>query len=124
MSAMREPPYSDVDGVVLARTRFTKRFHGGLDATSTVEMLGATNAADSTSAGYVAIERIEGALHGRTGSFVLQHSGVMDRGEYRLACTVVPGSGTGELAGLRGALAIGFDGPTHHYRFDYTLDAG
>jgi hypothetical protein len=93
-----EPPYSDVDGVSLGRVSFEKTFRGELDATSHVDMIGARNAGQPTSAGYVAIERITGKLAGRTGTFVLQHNGIMNRGTPSLDCTVVPDSGTGERA--------------------------
>ena len=73
------------------------------------------------SAGYVAIERFTGTLHGRSGSFVFQHSGTMDRGAQQLAITVVPGSGTGALAGLSGRLQIHISPGQHAYTFDYVL---
>jgi hypothetical protein len=73
------------------------------------------------SAGYVAIERVTGTLHGKSGSFVLQHSGTMTRGEPQLSVTVVPDSGTGELTGLAGALTIRIAEKQHFYEFDYTL---
>ena len=108
-------------GAAFGRMRFAKRFHGDLEATSVVEMLSAGNPA-SGSAGYVALEHVVGALHGRAGSFMLQHSGVMDRGANSLQVTVVPGTGTGALAGIAGALviAIAADG-AHSYTFDYTI---
>jgi hypothetical protein len=73
------------------------------------------------SAGYVAIERVEGTLHGRAGSFVLQHTGTMNRGVPALAVTVVPDSGTGELAGLQGDFRITVAEGRHSYEFSYTL---
>jgi len=104
------------------RIRFEKRFHGDLDATSVVEMLSAGNPA-SGSAGYVAVEHVIGSLAGRQGRFMLQHNGVMDRGEASLTVTVVPDSGTDELTGLRGRLHIDIvEGGAHFYTFDYTLD--
>ena len=105
-----------------ARIRFEKRFHGELDATSVVEMLSAGNPA-SGSAGYVAVEHLVGTLQGRKGRFMMQHSGVMDRGRASLALTVVPDSGTDELTGLRGRMQIDIaEGGAHFYTFDYTLD--
>ena len=73
------------------------------------------------SAGYVAIERVTGTLHGKKGSFVLQHSGTMTRGAPGLSVTVVPDSGTDELEGLVGSMAIIIEDKKHSYRFDYTL---
>lgn len=116
-----EPPYAEVDGVSLARATIDKAFQGDLDATSQVHMIGARNAAVPTSAGYVAIERVTGVLAGKRGTFVLQHNGIMDRGKGSLDCTVVPDSGTGELAGLSGRLMIEIVDKVHHYTFDYAL---
>ena len=76
------------------------------------------------SGAYVAIERIEGRLDDRSGSFHLQHNGTMDRGQPSLTVSVVPDSGTGELTGLRGQLAIDIIDGKHFYTFDYTLDEG
>jgi len=73
------------------------------------------------SAGYVAIERVSGKLKGRAGTFVLQHTGIMNRGAPQLTITVVPDSGTGELAGLAGTMAIAIAGGKHSYEFEYTL---
>ena len=103
-------------------TRFSldKHFHGDLDATSQGEMLAAGNPAKG-SGGYVAMERVSGALQGRTGTFALQHSGTMDNGQYHLNVTVVPGSGTGQLAGLTGAMNIIIEAGKHSYDFAYTL---
>ena len=108
-------------GAAFGRMRFEKRFHGDLEATSVVEMLSAGNPA-AGSAGYVAIEHVAGTLHGRAGRFMLQHTGVMDRGASSLQVTVVPGSGTGALANLAGTLVIAIaDDGAHSYTFDYSL---
>ena len=117
-----QPPYDSADGVSLGRMSITKRFQGDLDASSTVEMLSARTP-NPGSAGYVALERVVGTLHGRAGSFVLQHSGTMARGQPSLTITVVPDSGTGALAGLAGAMTIEITDGQHRYVFDYTLDA-
>ncbi|MDQ3368974.1 MAG: DUF3224 domain-containing protein [Myxococcota bacterium] len=117
-----EPPYDAVDGVTLGRVGFDKRFVGPLDATSHVQMIGArTPVADS--AGYVAIERVTGTLEGRRGTFVLQHSGVMMRGALALTVTVVPDSGTGELRGISGRMAIQVVEGQHRYELEYELAA-
>lgn len=98
-----------------------KRFHGALDATSTGEMI-AFRSAVSGSAGYVAMETVTGTLDGRAGSFVLQHSSTMTRGEPAQSITVVPDSGTDALAGLAGRMVVDIaPGGAHAYRFDYTL---
>ena len=75
------------------------------------------------SAAYVAVERVSGALHGRRGTFALQHIGTMTRGEPSLSITVVPDSGTGELVGLAGRLAIVVAEGKHSYELEYTLSA-
>jgi hypothetical protein len=73
------------------------------------------------SAGYVAIERVSGVLSGRRGSFILQHSGTMARGAPQLLVTVVPDSGTDELVGISGTMAIDVSDGKHSYEFTYTL---
>jgi hypothetical protein len=119
----RQPPYETADGVTLARTGLEKRFAGDLVASSTGEMLSAMTSVKG-SAGYVAIERVTGTLEGRTGSFVLQHSGTMTRGAPSLMVSVVPDSGTGGLAGLSGTMTIDIVDGKHKYGFDYALDGG
>ena len=121
VTSQGEPPYDTADGVVLGRTSLTKQFSGGLDATSTVQMLAAATPVPG-SAGYVALERVFGRLAGRSGSFVLQHTGWMRGDEMHLSVTVVPDSGTGELQGISGTMTItvGADG-SHSYEFDYKL---
>jgi hypothetical protein len=73
------------------------------------------------SGAYVAIEKVSGTLHGRTGSFVLQHSGTMTQGAPLLTITVVPDSGTGQLAGITGKMNITIADGKHSYDFEYTL---
>ncbi len=73
------------------------------------------------SAGYVAIERVSGVLQGRSGTFVLQHTGTMTRGALQLSITVVPDSGTDQLAGLAGTMNIIIAEGKHSYDFAYTL---
>ncbi|MEI9927173.1 MAG: DUF3224 domain-containing protein [Sphingomonas sp.] len=98
----------------------SKTFRGDLAATSTGQML-AVRTAVQGSAGYVAMERVSGSLAGKTGTFVLQHSGTMDKGAQSLTVAVVPDSGTGELAGLAGSMAIRIEGGKHFYTFQYSL---
>jgi hypothetical protein len=73
------------------------------------------------SAGYVAIEQVSGTLKGRIGTFTLQHSGTMTRGAQQLSVTVVPDSGTGQLAGLAGSMMIRIADGHHFYELEYTL---
>lgn len=108
-------------GAAIGRMSIDKRFHGELDATSKGQML-AHRTSTHGSAGYVAMEIVNGLLHGRSGTFVLQHSGTMDRGDAQLALAVVPDSGTGQLTGLAGRMAINIDAEgKHSYAFDYLL---
>ena len=97
-----------------------KQFHGDLAAVSKGEML-AAGTGTKGSAGYVALERVTGALLARKGTFYLQHNGIMTRGEGQLAVVVVPDSGTGELEGLSGTMEIKIEGGQHLYDFTYTL---
>jgi hypothetical protein len=115
--AMDEQP----PAATLGRFTLDKQFHGDLEGTSKVEMLTAGRVEGS--AGYVAIERVNGTLHGRAGSFALQHTGTMAPGALRLTITVVPDTGTGELMGLAGQMTIDFSGGGHAYDFEYTLSA-
>ena len=99
-----------------------KEFHGDLVGTSQGEMLMASSSSEKTSAGYVAIEKITGTLHGRRGTFYLQHSGTMTRGAGELTITVIPDTGTDQLVGLTGRMNIIIaPGGKHSYEFDYTL---
>jgi hypothetical protein len=109
------------EGSTLGRMSIDKHYHGDLEAIGTGQMLTAlTDVKDS--AGYVAIERITGTLNGKTGSFVVQHSGTLNHGAQQLSVTVVPDSGTGQLKGIAGNfnVIIAADGK-HSYVFDYTL---
>jgi hypothetical protein len=114
-----QPAEPGIDGG-LGRMALDKTFHGDLDASSRGTMLAAMTDVKG-SAGYVAMERVTGTLHGRRGSFVLQHSGTMNRGAQALVITVVPDSGTDELVGLRGTMTIVIAQGTHSYGFDYEL---
>lgn len=115
-----QPDDGYADGKSLGRLTIDKTFHGELAGTSRGQMLSAMSAVKG-SAGYVAIERVTGTLAGRAGSFVLQHSGTMNRGNGTLALTVVPDSGTDALEGLSGSMQIIIDGGKHSYVFDYEL---
>jgi hypothetical protein len=108
------------DGSALGRMSFRKTFRGDLAGESTGEMMTAMTEIDG-SAGYVALERIHGTLHGRQGSFTLQHGGIMTRGTPQLTILVVPDSATGQLVGLTGRLAIVVSDGVHSYDFQYSL---
>ena len=114
-----QPP--EGDNTTLGRMLIAKQFHGELEAISQGQMLSALTGT-KVSAGYVAMELVNGTLGGRKGTFVLQHSGTMDRGQSQLTVTVVPDSGTGELRGLSGSMQIRIEpGGKHFYDFDYQI---
>ena len=104
----------------LGRMTIDKQFHGDLEGTSKGQML-AAGPTDKGSGVYVAIEKVTGTLHGRRGSFALQHRGVMTRGAQHLEISVVPDSGTGELVGLSGTMMITIADGKHSYEFDYAI---
>ncbi|MGO8969651.1 MAG: DUF3224 domain-containing protein [Myxococcaceae bacterium] len=108
------------EGSTLGRLSLAKQFHGQLDASSQGQMLTAVADAQG-SAGYVAIERVTGALNGRRGSFVLQHAGTMSERGVEQSVSVVPDSGAGQLAGLAGKMTIQIVDGKHLYELQYTL---
>jgi len=108
------------DGSKLGRMSIDKTISGDLVATTKGQMLSAMTEVKG-SAGYVAIERVEGTLKGRKGTFVLQHTGTMNQGSPSLSVTVVPDSGTDELVGLTGQFNIIIVAGKHSYEFRYTL---
>jgi hypothetical protein len=114
-----DPP-AEHGGSNFSRMSLDKKFSGDLEGTSQGQML-AVRTANPQSAGYVAMEFVEGTLGGRAGSFVLQHSSTMDQGAPHQSITVVPDSGTGELEGLSGSMIIDITEEGHLYRFDYSL---
>ena len=108
------------DGPTIGRMLLDKKFHGDLVATSQGQML-ATQTTVKGSAGYVAIELVKGVLVGKPGSFLMQHSGIMDRGKPSLTVLILPDSGTEELAGISGKMSISNEGGKHSYVLDYQL---
>ena len=108
------------EDATLGRMTIDKQFHGDLEGISRGQMLTALTSVEG-SAGYVAIERVSGTLHGCSGSFTLQHSSVMRRGEPQQNIIVVPDSGIGQLAGLAGKMVIKIADGKHSYDFEYTL---
>ncbi|WP_423934567.1 DUF3224 domain-containing protein [Comamonas sp. 23] len=111
-------PVAEATG--LGRFSLDKQFSGDLQATSQGEML-SFRSTTAGSAGYVAMEHVQGSLHGRSGSFVLQHSASMAQGESTQSISVVPDSATDALQGLRGSMQITIDNGQHSYRFVYQL---
>jgi hypothetical protein len=119
-----QAPDGKFEDASMGRMTIDKQFHGDLEATSKGQMLTAMTEVKG-SAGYVAIERVTGTLRtpngARAGTFFLQHTGTMTRGVPHLSVTVVPDSGTGQLAGLTGKMTINIADGKHSYDFDYTL---
>ncbi len=114
------PLHDAMSDPLLGRMSIDKQFSGDLNGSSVGEMLSARTAVPS-SAGYVAIEQVTGTLAGRSGSFVLQHSGTMGGGDFGLTVTVVADSGTDGLTGLSGSMTIDNNDGQHSYTFTYTL---
>lgn len=106
----------------MGRLSVEKIYHGDLAGTAQGQMLTALTAVKG-SAGYVAIERVTAKLHGKRGSFVLQHHGIMDRDEQSLTVVIVPDSGTDDLVGIEGSMKIMVNGGKHLYAMDYSLPA-
>ena len=108
------------EGLTLGRFSLHKQYHGELEATGEGEMLTGSTSVQG-SAAYVAVERVTAMLSGRSGSFLLQHAGTMNRGTPSLAITVVPDSGTGDLAGMTGGMNIVIADGKHFYELEYSL---
>ena len=115
-----EPPFLEEGGLRLNLNKVEKTYSGEMAGSARAHMLAAYTGTPG-SAGYVAIEHFSGTVNGKSGSLALQHSGTMDRGEAGLAVTVVPDSGTGELAGIAGTLEISSGDSGHTYVLEYEL---
>ena len=118
-----QPADGHADGTALGRMTIDKTYHGDLEGTAVGQMLTGMSPSEKTSGVYVAVERVTATLAGRKGTFILHHTGVMDRGAQSLKITVVPDSGTEQLTGITGTLAIDIKDGKHFYTFDYTLPA-
>ena len=115
-----QSPDDKSEGATVGKFSLDKKSQGDLEGTSKGEML-AVSTPIQGSAGYVAMEQVTGTLNGRSGTFALQHTGTMTRGAPQLSVTVVPDSGTGQLAGLAGKMDIKIADGKHFYEFEYTL---
>jgi|TARA_B110000495_G_C22949974_1_gene556310 hypothetical protein len=103
------------------RLTIDKIYYGSLAGTGKGQML-SVRTANPGSAGYVAMELVEATLDGKTGSFALQHTGLMSRGESSLTVVIVPDSGTGELKGIAGAMTIDQSSGGHRFELSYTIE--
>ena len=111
---------------LLSEAIVDKRYHGDLDGEGRVRLLMCRASADGPleNAGYIAMEQVSGTLGGRKGTFVFHHWGIAEAGAPpRTGGHVVPGSGTGELAGMSGTMEIHVDGDGGHtLALDYEID--
>jgi len=113
-------PLSPAPAEGIGRFSINKTIHGDLEATSIGEMFTGGDPKKGL-AGYVAIEVVTGTLGGKSGSFALQHFATMDGNGHKMQVIVVPGSGTGELAGVEGTFTIRIENREHFYDFEYAL---
>ena len=119
-------PQPHVEGVgapAFGRMALHKVFEGDMTGTAHGQML-ALMTPTPGSAGYVAIEVVDATVEGRHGTFALQHSGVMTRGDKSLRIVIVPDSGTDDLAGIHGTFDIDLRDGQHFYVVDYDFSAG
>jgi hypothetical protein len=118
---MKPAPEGEGAGrVSVGRMLIDKQYSGDLVGIGQGEMLSAGNPA-AGSAGYVAIEHVTGTIGNKSGSFALQHAGVMHDGDSQLSISIVPGSGTGDLAGIEGKYKLEIVERKHYYELAYTL---
>jgi len=103
----------------LGRMTIDKQFHGDLEGVSKGQMLSAGSAEGSGV--YLAVEKVTGTLNGRTGAFILYHTGIMTRKVPQLSINIAPDSGTGQLAGITGKMNIIIANGKHSYELEYTL---
>ena len=121
MNSWAKAPTYPAQRCGIGRLAIAKTWSGDLAGVGHGLMLSAGDPTQGR-AGYVALEIVEGTLHGRVGTLAFQQLGVMRGDERELRYDVVPGSGTGDLAGLDGALSLTIeDDGTHRYDLTYTL---
>ena len=114
------PIENATDADLMQRRSIHKTFHGALDGTSKGQML-SIGTGTTGSAVYVAVERVEARLDGKSGTFALHHTGIMNRGAPTLTIAVVPDSGTDALTGITGTMQIDIRDKQHYYTFDYDI---
>jgi hypothetical protein len=122
LSSWDEKPYNEMQGEPkLTRVSVTKSYQGEIVGEGKLEYLMMYR--DDGSASFIGLERVVGSVGGRSGSFVLQHSGTFKGGIATVTLLVVPGSGTGDLRGLRGngGFAVGHQ-PPYSMTLDYDFE--
>ena len=113
-------PQQSAPDAAVAHMLLYKEFHGDLEAVAHGEMMAASE--PLTGAGvYVALDRVTGTLHGRSGSFLIAHRGTRSADGQSLDILIVPGSGTGQLTGIAGTIGIEIEEKKHFYTIDYEL---
>lgn len=115
------PSFKGSNDIRIGRMSLRKKYTGALEALSVGEMLSATSPIEGH-AGYIALEQISGSLGGLKGSFVVQHFGIKDPHSQDQRVEIVPGSGTGELINIRGAMQIRISAGKHYYELNYGLE--
>lgn len=116
-----EEPYSEgKDRPKLTRATVTKTYTGDIEGESQVEYLMMYRSDGSAS--FVGLEQFVGGIGGRSGTFVLQRSGIFENGQAKESYSVIPGSATGDLQGLSGdgTSAVGH-GMEHPFTLSYDL---
>lgn len=111
-------PQDDQNAPVGRMTIF-KVYTGGMIGTGIGQMI--SKQTDGGTAVYAAIEEFKGTVDGKAGSFTLFHNGFMSSSKQTLAVIIVEGSGSGELKGIQGELAIIPENGVHKYVLDYQL---
>ena len=113
-------PQERVANAPVARMLLYKEFHGDLEALAHGEMLAGSEPLTGAAV-YVAIDRVAGTLHGKSGSFLMAHRGVANADGQTLDIVIIPGSGTGQLEGITGTVGIEIRGKEHFYSVDYEV---
>jgi hypothetical protein len=127
VTAWEEQPSGQSETVKLSRVRATMAYQGVLEGQGVVEFV--LYSPDGRVTTFVGLERVEGRLAGSAGSAVLRHVGTFADGVAKSRWVVVPGSGTGELTGLRGEGYYGEDDvdaehagwASYSFSFDFEL---
>jgi hypothetical protein len=120
-----EKAYEEHDGAKLTRASVTKAYRGDISGEATAESLMFYQ--PDGSATFTGLERVVATIGGRQGSFVLEAHGTYRDGTATCECSVVPGSGAGDLIGLRGAgryVATHADYPNVSFALDYAFESG
>jgi Protein of unknown function (DUF3224) len=114
-----EEPYGEAEGTELSHIHISRSFSGDLEGASIAELLIAKSEGGG---GYVGHDRITGMLQGKSGGFVFQHSGLMGPEGVTNTGTIVPGTGTGDLAGITGdGTMLADEQGNHTLTLDYEL---